>query len=267
VDSQYFLRGSTDYNAIAAKDTITGYYNQAKGYNNVEFNAELVGADNIKKDVGDYTTANAKGSDQIVLSVNKMYPGYAQTFRTDILNVGEIAAKLSSINFEVIEKNGTQKVAEDPAHLNYIKDMLGVAIYIDKEAFEFDPADNGKEVFKLCATLGNDNTFTVGGVTFLRLSALENPEIQAAIQEANLLCSPDSDNRMDMYVAIAMDPDADGAYTSGMTTNTNYTPNDAKDAASQNMAVDITMDFLWDQFNVGKDAGQANILVNQNAAE
>ena len=63
----------------------------------MDFNAELVDAAAIKKDVGEYTTANTNGSDQIEITVNKMYPGYAQAFRTDILNVGDIAAKLSNV--------------------------------------------------------------------------------------------------------------------------------------------------------------------------
>lgn len=37
------------------------------------------------------------------------------------------------------------------------------------------------------------------------------------------------------------------------------------DADSQKKGVKISTDFLWDQFNVGKDTVNPNILVNQNA--
>lgn len=58
-----------------------------------------------------------------------------------------------------------------------------------------------------------------------------------------------------------MDPDAEGVYTTGSTD----VMNDNDDTISMDKAVEISIDFLWDQFNegVGKDA-PANILENQN---
>lgn len=255
VNDDFFMRDKSDYNAIAKTGSIDDYYERAKGYNNVEFDAELVNADYIKKNVGEYTTLNAKGSDKIELTVSKMYPGYAQAFRTDILNVGEIAAKLSSLTFDVsaLEEMGNPEAAYD---------MLGIAVLINQEQYTPDQNIDGEKVFKLCDTLGNgDNFFTVGGVDFLRLSALDNADVRTAITNANILCSPATDNRMDLYLAVAMDPDAEGVYTTG--TSDKLTEND--DAASQNKGVKISIDFLWDQFNAGKDTGNPNILVEQNA--
>ena len=39
---------------------------------------------------------------------------------------------------------------------------------------------------------------------------------------------------------------------------------DNNDADSQEQSVKITMNLDWDQFNVGKDTGNANILAEQN---
>ena len=58
-------------------------------------------------------------------------------------------------------------------------------------------------------------------------------------------------------MGVAMDPDADGHYTTGSTEVMNK---DNNDADSQEQSVKITMNLDWDQFNVGKDTGNANIL-------
>ena len=68
------MRGN-NYNTIAKDGSIEQYRENAKNYNTVDFNAELMDAAAIKKDVGEYTTANTNGSNQIEITVNKMYPG------------------------------------------------------------------------------------------------------------------------------------------------------------------------------------------------
>ena len=185
-----------------------------------------------------------------------MYPGYAQAFRTDVLNVGSIATKLSSLKFNVKGLEDSGKAA----------DMLGIALYMDGEQYH-PTIDEGKPVFKLVNSLaGEGDYFTVGGVDFIRLSALKklsDEEIRKVITNATILCSPATDNRMDLFLAVAMDPDAEGVYTTGSTTV--LAKND--DKASQKKAVEVSIDFLWDQFNVGKDAGNPNYLVKQNKSE
>ena len=112
--------------------------------------------------------------------------------------------------------------------------------------------------------LSDEDYFTVGGVEFVRLSALEvaDPEVlKTAIANAEILCSTATDNRMDLFMGVAMDPDADGHYTTGSTEVMNK---DNNDADSQEQSVKITMNLDWDQFNVGKDTGNANILAEQN---
>ena len=250
----YFLREASDYNIIAKPGTIADYYARAKGYNNIEFDAELVGNSKLTKDWGDYKVGT-NNSDQIVLSISNMYPGFAQAFRTDILNVGSIAAKLSSLKFGVSAYQSNQLT---PA----TKGMMGVALYIE--------VDNkpGTDVFKLCSTFANGNNyFTLGGVDFLRFDALEglsDADIRAALHNNEMLCYADASHRMDLIIAIAMDPDAVGTYTSGSTELPGFEANQWKDASSQNAGVTLSIDLAWDQFNVGVDAGIANILKEQN---
>lgn len=257
VSDDFFMRDK-DYNSIAKDGSIDAYREQAKNYNNVDFDAKLVDATAIKKDVGEYTTATTNGSDQIEVTVNKMYPGYAQAFRTDILNVGEIAAKLSNVRFSV--------GSDEPSLTEEAKQMLGVAVFMNQEQYHPDQGQSGENVFKLASAmnLDDDAYFKVGGVEFVRLSALEKADpdaLRSTIEHAEILCSPATDNRMDLFLGVAMDPDAEGHYTTGTTQLMNI---QNEDANSQNKSVIITMDLDWDQFNVGKDTENANILVEQN---
>lgn len=256
VEENFFERGSSDYNKIAKDGTIEQYYKDAKKYNNVKFDAELKDAKPIQRNVGPYTTANTNGSDQINIKIDNMYPGYAQAFRTDILNVGTLAAKLSDLKFTLKNDKGT--VAED---------MLGVAMYIHQEQYSpADPKVNDANVFKLAKSLNlkESDFFQVGKVDFVRLSALRavpQDVLRKAIENGNVMTSPSTDNRLDLFLAVAMDPDKDGKYTTGSTADLKA---DKDDTLSQNKSVELSIDFLWDQFNVGKDAGKGNILVNQN---
>ena len=253
--SDFFRRGTSDYNKIAKNGSIDAYYERSKKYNNVEFNAELEDAAPIEHFVGHYATANTMGSDKIKLDIKNMYPGYAQAFRTDVLNVGTLAAKLSNIKFEV-EADKTKKA----------QDMLGIALYTHQEQYSPDKSKDGLNVFKLAKSLGlkESQYFTVGGVDFVRLSALKSVDqevIKKAIENAEILTSPSTDNRLDLFVGVAMDPDAEGVYTTGSTDKLNKNNDDAD---SENGEATVTVDFLWDQFNAGKKIEGTNILKEQN---
>lgn len=263
VDDHFFMRGSDNYNIIATQEKLDEHAARSKGYNNVTFDAELVDADYIPKTIGAYNKAKTKGSGEIEISINKMYPGYAQAYRADILNIGDIAAKLNNMYFTVEE--------HEEETLGEVKDMLGVAVLVDKEIYK--PAghsENGDDVFKLCEKLAltEDEYFTVGQVDFLRLSALEKldqADIKAAIESGELMCEP-NDARMDLFLAVAMDPDMEGIYTTGNADLLNGETADGgpKDADTENKGVKVLIRMAWDQFNVGKDAGDPNWLVNQN---
>lgn len=247
VDHMFFARGSSDYNAIAKKGSIQEYYDGAKNYNSVEFDAELADAQAIKKQVGPYTSANTNGSDQINIEVKNMYPGYAQAFRTDILNVGELAATLGAVKFEVTEDGkGSGGAAMD---------MLGIALYINSEEH---PDGKDGDVYELANQFSKSDVFQVGGVKFVRLSALDNGKLTKILENNTILSN--STHRMDLFLGVAMDPDEAGVYTTGKAAD--LKAND--DSDSQLKSANISIDFIWEQFNVGKDAGNPNILAEQN---
>lgn len=255
--ADFFKRESTNYNIIAKDGSIEEYKKRSEKYNNVTFDAKLDGATPIQRKAGPYTTANTNGSDQITLEINNIYPGYAQTFRTDILNQGTLAAKLSNIKFDVSTYKD-QKVVED---------MLGVALYVHTEG----TGNIGKpdmDAFTLVKSLGVNKAdiFRVGGVDFMRASALEKldaKKIEEALKDAMILTSPATGERMDLFIGIAMDPDLEGKYTTGTAANINQNKDDE---ASQEKTAYINIDFNWDQFNISaKDSAPANILEKQNA--
>ena len=251
VADNFFMRGNSDYNKVAKDGSIDAYKEGAKGYNNVAFNAELVDKSKIMKDVGPYKNISTDASGKILLTLDNMYPGYAQAFRTDVVNVGDIAAKLSNIKFGVEDLEGKD--------LGNLEDMIGVAVYIDREQYRPDTKED-EPVFALANFMDSDNLFRVGGVDFVRLSALKDKDVKEALKNNIIKCAPATDQRLDMFVAVAMDPDSEGKYTTG--TSENRKDNDDKE--SQGKGVQLSMDLLWDQFNVGKDAGTPNFLVNQN---
>ena len=173
----------------------------------MEFDAELVGAEVLTKGPGVYV--GSKGSDTIDVTIKKMYPGYAQAFRTDIVNVGDIAAKLGNITFDV--KPGAGDVGN-------LEDMIGLAILVEGEQYNPHVDPNGWNIFKLAANVDPSKVFTVGGVEFVRLSALKDADFVDVLKDKEaMLCAPATDNRMDLFLGVAMDPDAEGEYTTGST--------------------------------------------------
>ncbi|WZL79071.1 signal peptide protein [Eubacteriales bacterium mix99] len=249
VDAQYFRRG-TDYNKIAADGNIDNYHKQAEGYNDVSFDASLKDSKEIGKQIRDYN-AQVLGSDEIEISVNNMYPGYAQAFRSDILNLGSIAARLSKLQFDVNGIDGKEETA---------KDMLGVALLIQREYYKGN--NDHEHVFGLAESLGLDpsDIFTVGNVDFVRLSALDKVSEEVLKENAELLSLP-SGNSMDLFLGIGMDPDAEGVYTTGST----KVMADNDDTQSQNTGATVNVKLMWDQFNEGRDINSTNRLAEQNA--
>lgn len=255
VNSEYFMRGDKDHDSIAAAEQLKAYEDRREGYHSVSFDqAGLKNPSDLTKDqqVSSAYPEGTNHSDKIEISLNNLYPGYAQTYRTDIINIGNIAAKLSDVKFTV-----TGDLTSD------VDEMLGVALLLEHEVGGNDTTDT----FALCKQLGvkAEDIFTVGGVDFLRLSALTTQVIDkvAEVLEANtLLCKP-NDHRMDLFLAVAMDPDEEGQYTTGSASEPNE---NGKDYESQNRWANLSVDLVWDQFNAGteKNVTEANILEKQN---
>ncbi|WP_369282153.1 hypothetical protein [Oscillibacter sp. GMB15532] len=238
-DKMFFNNNGQDYgtdnhNSVVGRggdeDSANGQYRtRANGYNDVDFSAGYKDGAEIGIKYGDYTAATI-GSDNIELSVNNMYPGYGQLFRSDIINLGTVAAKLSALSFSAAGTEGGTLDADTAG-------MLGLALRVcdeqDKEIYDLSKESNA--------------TFTLGGVTFVRLSALTDATVETLNQ---MMTASDPMGRMDLYIGVAMDPDAAGVYTTGSTAvkATN------EDANTQNQLATISVDFAWDQFNAELDA-------------
>lgn len=229
VDNAFFRRGNDNHNSIAKAGSIDDYKDRANGYNQVDFDAKYDGATRIDVNIDAYNAGMTDVSDKINISVENIYPGYAQAFRTDIANTGNIAAKLSKIAVDVIAKSD-----------EIIKKNVGIAIYMHKELSNNDDGD----VFMLADLFDESEIFELGGVDFVRLSALANPSAFDDDILKDTLKALDCKNRMDLYLGIAMDPDAG---------------ND-----TMNGSVDFTIDLDWVQFNAGDDVSTTNILEKQN---
>ena len=241
------------YNDVGKVTYNTNPGDPAYSLNNVTFNAALGENIGLEHTIGaskDYPAGTTIASKDIVLDVNTIFPGYAQMFRSDIVNDGEIAAKLGSVVGKV--KGLDQKEQGN------LMDMIGIALYLDSEPEKGKAEDlnnHANDVFGLASVFETDDIFTIGGVDFVRLSAFTNPDKQAAIDAAieeneKLLAlgykSPFQ--RFDVYVGVGMDQDAEGKYTTG-TVDLAKTGKEDIDAYSENKGLQIVIDFFWKQYN------------------
>jgi hypothetical protein len=221
------------YNKLADNKAIQDYWKGLAKYTKSTFSAIQVSPSAIVEPPqvdSDYRTGTNM-SDTIKINTTDMYPGYAQLFRTDILNAGTIAAKLADVK---IDYTGNPD--------QVMKDMIGVSLKVVYE--------DGTNVDVLNPT-GN-NYFTIDNVKFVKLSALDNANWLKGADNLLYVFPGDNDkNTMDAIFGVAMDPDYAGANTTGHIVAANHSAfaSGKSDAASQNKAVDFTMKFLWDQFN------------------
>lgn len=251
VGANFFERGTGTYNDVFGNpDKTNAYYTQAKGFNSVNMDADLEnpGAELNENYPGlPYGTGTVAG-DTISITLNNIYPGYAQSFRSDIINIGDIAAKLSTIDFKV-KKLGEMEIT------NATKNLIGIALLVDDELPETTGA-----MIKLASNFPAADKFTLGGVEFVRLSALQNGTVDIGVNNLLLVPTPGNQQRGDLDIAIGVDPDAEGLFTTGTATN----PTNKNDENSQEKGVQVDIKFGWDQFNEGNDPETTNILVEQN---
>lgn len=248
------------YNIIATEEQLDAYAADVAKYTKTAFGAGLENPENIPDDIdeaygpdrywdgwwffGNWVNTNTDGADKINVDITKIYPGYAQMFRTDILNTGTLAAKLSDIDVTL----------SDTANDNdTIKDMIGISVKVFNE--------DGKAVKVLNADAAD--TFTIEGVDFVRLSALEAGDVTVNAGDGDdLLYIMPGVNTMDAIFGVAMDPDYDGAYTTG---HVGLDPaSTADDADSQLKDAGFTIDFLWDQFNVDAEGYEDDAVATAN---
>ncbi len=243
VENYFFDRGNENdgnglYNIIADKDALDDYKARLSGYTKTEFTAAFNDPKPLDVTVGPYGGGTASDN-KINIAINKMYPGYAQVFQADIVNAGTIAAKLSDIDVAVTDIPN-----------NDIKSMIGVSLRVLRE---YAGNEGHVDVFSTL-DLSTSDYFLLGGVCFIRLSALENLDLANVIDRSHdlLYITPDDDNRMDVYLGIAMDPDRAGAYTSGISSALSGKSDDNTENIN---TAKFNLTFLWDQFNVGVPTG------------
>lgn len=248
-----FFGYNKDYNDVFGEGR-DEYYERAVGFNSVTFDAEIDGEALTKNYPAlPYGTGTIAG-DTINITLDTLYPGYAQAFRTDIINIGSIAVKLAKVDFAL---EGSSEGAED---------LIGVALLVqDEEPIIYE------DILKLASNFDDDEKFTLGGVDFVRLSALASLTDEEMIEIANnLILVPNTvgseedgakQHRADLYIGVAVDPDEDGLYTTGNAHNINEENNDAD---TQNQSVELDIKFAWDQFNMGNNPETTNILEKQN---
>ncbi|NLT46974.1 MAG: signal peptide protein [Clostridiales bacterium] len=234
VTPNWYFDRDTSYNIITDPEDLTKYYDRQSGYTTTTFDAWLTGDDKLPKQVGPYTTST-KCSDTIEIELGDIYPGFAQVFQSDIVNVGTLAAKLKNIKLTVTNCPNPEMEA-----------MIGVNLKLLREYAGTPDEENHVPVFKT-ADLTPADTFDLAGVTFIRLSSLKTLLAgNEALINNEIYVYPD-DNRMDLYIGIAMDPDKEGNYTTGWTGDLKVGKDDS---FTQGKTANFNFQFLWDQFNV-----------------
>lgn len=258
IAANFFERGTNTYNYVFGNpDQRNAYYELADGFNEVDFDAVL-------EESGDPLGENYPGlpygelhnaGDQITITLNNIYPGYAQAFRSDIINIGNIAAKLSKVQFTLSKLTVGDEVFDVSPEM---KSLIGVAVLVEDE----NPEKYG-EIVELAEQFDDDDKFTLGGVEFVRLSAIDTQAID--IKEPHFILAPEpgSEHRADLYIGVAVDPDAVGNFTSG----TAEDMSNVDDSLSENKGVQLDMKFAWDQFNEGVNPNTTNKLEEQNTPQ
>ena len=236
VTPDWFFDRNTRYNIIATADELAAYNDRIWGYTQTEFDADLDESQALDVQVGPYTTST-QASDTITIDLKKIYPGFAQIFQADVVNTGTVAAKLADLKLTVGDTSNTA-----------VLDMIGVNFKVLRE-YAGDPSEGHVDVFDT-TDLTTDDFFNLAGVDFIRLSALPALLNSDEFIDNDLLYVLPDDNRMDIYVGIAMDPDKDGDFTTGWTGG--IQDNDDADTELEN--TEFQIQFLWDQFNIDNPA-------------
>nr|WP_307990818.1 hypothetical protein [uncultured Niameybacter sp.] len=182
-------------------------------------------------------------ADKMTMTINDIYPGYAQFYRADIINTGTVAAKLAGVKVKVTmpEVNDTNDNAK-------LKDILGINVKI--------LADNGEGNVLISDLFDGDDVFTVGEQDFVRLSALDTKYIPISKTDSNqftIFVEDANESRLDAVCGIAMDPDEVGKYTSGKYEK----QSDVLDALTQlSGAITVDVELGWDQFNAPANSAE-----------
>ncbi len=182
----------------------------------------------------------------VTFDVNEMYPGHGYEFEFKADNLGTVAAKLDSILFTkdmtpaLVDALGISLVAE-------INDVYYKWVRIGWIEIGYEIEDNNV----VLDIVDGDFDFVIQNTQFVSLSNVPGKIAAGSdllyLDTRDLLV--DSDHEMTIKLAIAMDPDAEGAYTSGGTWLYGTDAITRSDDLTENKGGSLTLKFLWDQYN------------------
>jgi len=200
---------------------------------------------------------------QIIMDIKELYPGHAEYYGATVKNTGNVAAKIGKINSAITNCNDAEKIK--------IKDMLGIAIIAEQDGastyhtgywcgwnwvpvdvpVDFDMGTNKMPnewvnlgIYKY--GLDEDDYFFVDGIPYIRFSALQNINVDETSKNLYNILFVNEACDIDFGISVAMDPDAEGDYTTGRA-EALKTAN--KDEWSEDGKATLTLDFVWDQYN------------------
>jgi|GEM_PF-790388 hypothetical protein len=202
----------------------------------------------------DKTNINADVS-AVDFSLTDMYPGYGQTFTFKADNLGTVAAKLSSIDItgnDVLADNSNKQLLNEIG-INLqakIKDTWYILCpwkntWVPVAEFKDPVAGTKGADFSIKSKAGwgtSTSYFTkLNGLTNISTSSFDGEFLYLDTQSGPFKFTSD----MTIVVSVAMDPDAKGANTSGITSAKTA----VSDSLTQNKTQDFTMTFNWDQYD------------------
>lgn len=202
-------------------------------------------------------------NNNVTLGISDLYPGHYEIFDTTVDNVGTVAAKLGKIDATLTGNNSEARnligIAIAATSEYDTTQVVSVPYYGWKlvwvgcgrnrhQEWVWDIVGSHDETITVPVNgdvalgLPTGSTFVIDGIIFVRLSSL--PDLDVNEQTSNILYLT-NDSTMNFQITVGMDPDRDGAFTTGRAqarTNKN-------DADSENQYEAVTLGLIWDQYN------------------
>lgn len=172
-------------------------------------------------------------SSAVTLQIKKLFPGYGYKFKFKAENLGDVAAKLSAIRLDKTGISDLQNVIGIRLTAT-IKDRVYVIHPILGVTYETEVAD----------IPDGDVSFKIKNNGFVALSKIEDINIAS---NTLFLDTDNSYSEMVIELDIAMDPDAEGEYTSGTWLNGDVSG--VSDDNTENKNGTLKLELLWDQYN------------------
>lgn len=174
-----------------------------------------------------------KPSNAVALKIEKLFPGYGYKFKFKAENLGDVAAKLSAIK---LDKEG----------ISNLQDVIGIrlTVKIKDRVYVIHPILGTTTEHGVADIPDGDVSFTIKNKGFVALSKINDIKIAS---NTLFLDTDNSYSEMEIELEIAMDPDAEGEFTSGTWLNGDVSI--ISDDKTENKNGTLKLEFLWDQYN------------------